>query len=209
MTVKTQKPAKQNNSVQDLTWIYHNQQGNVKAAIAVILFSMVSFVLTFALMWIALVGFQNPFVDPSEEKTVEDLARADSLRAVESILQQDIQRQQKELERLQAMADSLKQEIDSRDRVVKRLEQEIERLQSQLAGVGDERLKLLANIIAGLSEENLKKVTENMDIKLLVSIVLNLSARKAQTILNAMEPRRAAIVAKEMARIRNIKTNGG
>ncbi len=181
----------------------------MKAAIAVILFSMISFVLTFALMWITIVGPQNPFSDQVEEQTLEDLARADSLRAVESILEQDIQKQLEELQRLQAMADSLKQEIDSRDRIVKQLEQEIDRLQAQLASAGDERMKILANIIAGLSSENLKKVTENMDVNLLVSIVLNLSARKAQNVLNAMEPRRAAIVAREMAKVKNRFTSGG
>ncbi|MDQ7062630.1 MAG: hypothetical protein Q9P90_00120 [candidate division KSB1 bacterium] len=181
----------------------------MKIAVSVILFSMLSFVLTFAVMWLAIVGPQNPFVDQTEEQTLQDLARADSLRAIESKLEQEIVIQQEELQRLQGLADSLKQEIDSRDRIVKKLEQEIQRLQSQIAGVGDERLKMLANIIAGLSPENLEKITENMDVNLLVSIVLNLSPRKAQNVLNAMEPRRAAIIAREMAKIKNRFTSGG
>ncbi len=200
---RAEKPIERANSP------FQSERGDLRAALAVIIFSMASFVVTFAIVWISLVGFQNPFQDAAEEQTVQDLARADSLKAVESYLVQEISAQRNQLNRLQSVADSLQAEIDQRDRTVKKLEAEIKRLREQVAGVGDERMKQLAKIVAGLSEENLKKITENMDIQLLVSIVLNLSPRKAQTVLNAMEPRRAALVAKEMARIRNVKTRGG
>jgi len=188
---------------------FHQQEhGNIKAVLAILVFSMFSFVVSFAGVWIALVGLNNPFTDGTAEQTLEELARSDSLRALEMKLEQDIAAKKEFLQRLQVLVDSLESEISSRERVVKSLENEIDRLRSQLVGTEEERLKKLANIIAGLSEENLKKITENMNIDLLVSIVLNLSPRKAQTVLNAMEPRRAARVAQRMTQIKKQQAKG-
>lgn len=172
------------------------------------IFSMISFVVTFASMWVVLVGFKNPFSDKVDETTVQDLARSDSLRAVELRMLQEIEAKKKVLEQLNFIADSLGKELSSREKTVKSLDAEIERLKNQLSGTEEERLQKLANIIAGLSQENLKRITENMDISLLVSIVLNLSPRKAQVVLNAMEPRKAAMVAREMTRIRTQSLKG-
>ncbi|RME00546.1 MAG: hypothetical protein D6814_03305 [Calditrichaeota bacterium] len=186
-----------------------SEAGNLKAALAIIVFSFISFFVSFGTVWIALIGFKNPLQDQVPEETAKNLARADSLRVQEMALLQDIEKRKSELQKLTFLGDSLEQEITSRKKIIGKLDREIERLKQQLGNTEDDRVKKLAAIIAGLSEENLKKVTDNMDVNLLVSIVLNLSPKKAQNILNAMEPRRAALVAQKMAQIKKMRQQGG
>ncbi|HHL73652.1 MAG TPA: hypothetical protein ENJ29_14185 [Bacteroidetes bacterium] len=186
-----------------------NEQGNAKVALGLVIFSFFSFVMTFGTIWIALIGFENPFEDKGAELTGAELARADSLRAAELAMQQKIIMLQEEAERLALLRDSLNTEISSRQDVVKKLESEIARLAGQVGGEGKERIGKLAGIVAGLDASNLKTVTNNLDVDLLVTLVLNASSRKARVLMNAMDPARAAQVAEKVARIRNLNENGG
>lgn len=181
------------------------ENGNLKAVLGLLIFSVFSFFLSFGIVWVAIMGWQNPLGTPEEEKTLEELARADSLRAVEMALAQEITAMEKRYAQLQNASDSLKKEIDSRSGMIKQLEQEIALLEGKTAGLEEERIKALSGIVAGLSKENLKQFTENTDLNLLVEILLRASPRKARDILDAMEPRKAARVAEKMARVKRNK----
>ncbi len=186
-----------------------NEQGNIKVALGLIIFSFFSFVLTFGTIWVALIGFENPFVDNGADLTAEELAYADSLRAAELAMEQKIIMLQQEAERLSSLRDSLKAEISTRENLIAQLEGEIRRLASQVGSEGKDRFEKLAGIVTGLDAGNLRTVTNNLDVDLLVTLVLNTSARKARVLMNAMDPARAAQVAEKVARIRNITENGG
>lgn len=186
-----------------------DENGNIKVILGVLIFSLISFVITFGTIWLALIGPKNPFVDQGPELTKAELARADSLRAVEMALAQEINNLKEKKSRLHQSADSLAAEIDSQERLMQGLKDELVRLGSQMGGEKAERMKKLSGIVSGLSDANLKRITEDLDVQTLVSLVMNSSGRRAKAIMNAMDPKRAAVVAREMSRIKGLNTNGG
>ncbi len=189
--------------------VIHSQNGNVKAVLGILIFSAVSFVITFATVWLALIGPENPFVEKGPQRTRAELARADSLRVVENAIRQQIKVLEKRKNRLNKSADSLTARIAQHTKSVQSLRDELTRLAGQVGKQKKERMKKLSGIVSGLSDSNLKRITEDLDVQTLVSLVMNSSGKRAKTIMNAMNPKRAAIVAREMSRIKGLKTNGG
>ena len=187
----------------------NSQGGNIKVVLGIFIFSAFSFVVTFGNVWLALVGPENPFAEKGPQLTLAELARADSLHAVESAMRQQIKSLEKQKKRLNKSADSLSTEITQFTKSVQGLKDELVRLGSQVGKQKKERMKKLSGIVSGLSNTNLKRITEDLDVQTLVSLVMNSSGKRAKTIMNAMDPKRAAIVAREMSRIRGLKTNGG
>lgn len=184
------------------------EQGNIKAFVAVIVFSMLSFALSFGGAWVALVGMKNPFSDLVSENTAAELATTDSLRAAQMALRQEFNMLKAAIDSLNLTSDSLNTEIASRQNMVKQLEEEIGKLDGNLDVEGRERAKKLAGIVAGLSRPMILKITKSMNVEILASLVLNTSARKAQAILDAMDPAKAAKVAEVLAMAKNERKGG-
>lgn len=189
--------------------IKNSQNGNIKVVLGILIFSAISFVITFGTVWLALVGPENPFEEKGPQLTKAELARADSLHAIETAIRQQIKSLEKKKARLNKSADSLSNKITLHTKSVQGLKNELARLGKQVGEQKKERMKKLSGIVSGLSDTNLKRITEDLDVQTLVSLVMNASGKRAKTIMNAMNPKRAAIVAREMARIKGLKTNGG
>lgn len=154
------------------------ENGNIKVILGVLIFSLVSFVITFGTIWLALIGPENPFVDKGPELTQEELARADSLRAVEIAMRQEIATLKKQKSRLNKSSDSLATEIDSQEKLVQGLKDELVRLGDQMGEEKAERMKKLSGIVSGLSDANLKRITEDLDVQTLVALVMNSSGKR-------------------------------
>ncbi|KAA3615462.1 MAG: hypothetical protein DWQ05_14015 [Calditrichaeota bacterium] len=186
-----------------------NEAGKLQVILGVLIFSFISFIVTFGTMWLALIGPTNPFIDKGAELTKAELARVDSLRVVEQAILQQIESLENHKSKLNKSADSLITEINSHAKSITGLKDELTRLGSQVGEEKKERMKKLSGIVSGLSDVNLKRITEDLEVPVLVSLVMNSSGKRAKTIMNAMNPKRAALVAREMSRVKGLKTNGG
>lgn len=179
-----------------------HQAGNIRVVLLLLVFLLFSTVVSFGGVWIMFFGFKKPFHDEGARKTAEDLSGADSLRAVELVLRQDLGNLENHITQLSTRYDSLTQAIEARRRTIAQMEAEIRDLNGQLEKASKQRLQKLAGIVAGLSKETLRSMSEILDDSTLALLVNLATPRKAQAILDAMHPEKAARVAAALARLK-------
>lgn len=153
-----------------------------------------------------IIGPENPLAERGGPMTEEDLARADSLKAIELVLEQDIEGLKKNIDVLNGkksvlsrQTDSLNNAINSSNAVAAQLKDQIDELSGKKDMESQARMKKIAGLVAGLPVQTIKELSERLNLGILTRLVSSTSAQNAKTILTAIDPRTAADITKKMA----------
>jgi len=184
------------------------EKGKQKLSLTPLLFLLFSFPLIFLITYLILYGPTFPVeirwkgTDTSDQYVDNTRALSDSVAILDSILadlklmikdkQQQLSEGQRELRELEKRKRAIEEEVA-------RKTAELESLNLAIGEAKLKRAKRMAAILSSMPSEEIDSLLIELDDDAIVEILAQARERQAATILSAINPKRAAKIAKKMA----------